>query len=1049
MKAIKSILALVLCAIGLAVRGSEEIAAESDEFAVDLRPRVEFEKGKTRIDVVTWSATAWGAVPGSKYTDLGFTNLTTGATGVIAEGLVGENLDDCPLPEKDGEYLLTHSTGDLKSFATFIVSGTGNPVGSQSNPWVVGKTADDSVVAYTNGIGGLVVEGEGDMKDFDPPGDPAPWGTDITEVKIGEWVTGIGAKAFAGCTSLSSVTVGAMMPPALGADALADTAEDLKIAVPSGAGEAYKAASGWSIYADGIVEQGSPESPWELGGGVTAWVDPALTNIVGLVICNGLPDENRPIDLDALAAAMEKAKYLPAVTPLNALVVTGGDSAAMPAKWVDGNTGMPYGNLEAAVNYGVAAVTPDFGSAEDPVPPRMVVEEGVGEDGGIYTAVVENDVSGVRSNAVWASCAGGLIDVATALDTNVTLKVVAKDAADVDPAVAEAISNRLAEVSAGGKGFDSVAFVDLSVFFNREKQENCELGSPVALHLSWPVTAGGTYGIARMHGGVVQAIPQGAENAVDGEFFTVDVAAGEIVLCVNKFSVYALGSTDGSGMLDPSALGEVKYPNTKNVKGVRQEFLLEKATATWIAKPYDACVFAGWAWTNGTPSEAFAALSENELKGKTLKLKIAAGEKVRPTDIGAVWARIDEDLLGEVTLTPTGLVTESKSYVTATVSGLPSGLRFDKKTLAIGWRGKTAPKDATDKEVKVRVKNAAGYTFKQTYLVTVTGGVVAKIVPADDAVRTGEPVMLWGDAALGKVKGSKVYVAGRKASLRATPAKGSIFLGWYEDPTFANAATNLPKGYLTASQSVVVPADGGLHLFARFVELEDWAVGTFDGICYEAVNGTNVESGTVTLTVSSKGKVMGKVRTGGKTYSFFAKTIADAFEVDGRYSFVAYPVMKVGRESREIVISISRNESTGLGVAEILFDEETGGSFSEAVQNGWKLRPSALPAFPTGKAALTLDLDNGLKLKFGAKGVVSFSGKVMGDNGQPVSVSGSTCVLPVAWYSTMTPNLFARVYVYVAPKKNLATGFCEVCDILLKVGASGKFDTATVAPPEW
>ncbi|MBQ0032662.1 MAG: leucine-rich repeat protein, partial [bacterium] len=133
----------------------EPIAAESEEFTVDLRTRIEFEEGKTRIDVVTWSATAWGAVPGSKYTDLGFTNKTTGATGVIAEGLVGENLDDCPLPEKDGEYLLTHSTGDLKSFVTFVVSGY--PLGCKSNPWTVGPVDDpERTVAWKDGKDAIV-----------------------------------------------------------------------------------------------------------------------------------------------------------------------------------------------------------------------------------------------------------------------------------------------------------------------------------------------------------------------------------------------------------------------------------------------------------------------------------------------------------------------------------------------------------------------------------------------------------------------------------------------------------------------------------------------------------------------------------------------------------------------------------------------------------------------------------------------------------------------------------------------------------------------------
>ena len=49
---------------------------------------------------------------------------------------------------------------------------------------------------------------------------------------------------------------------------------------------------------------------------------------------------------------------------------------------------------------------------------------------------------------------------------------------------------------------------------------------------------------------------------MDGEFFTVDVSAGEIVLRVNKFSDYAIGS-----MNCLSAFGTVKYPKVSKSVG--------------------------------------------------------------------------------------------------------------------------------------------------------------------------------------------------------------------------------------------------------------------------------------------------------------------------------------------------------------------------------------------------------------------------------------------------------------------------------------------------
>ena len=487
-----------------------------------------------------------------------------------------------------------------------------------------------------------------------------------------------------------------------------------------------------------------------------------------------------------------------------------------------------------------------------------------------------------------------------------------------------------------------------------------------------------------------------------------------------------------------SATGTVKYP--KPVKNT--PYLKAKSSATWTAKPDAGCVFAGWMPLDGAKIPvAYGLLSANENKSPTLKLEIAEDETDILTNfVVATWTRIDEDRLGEVTLTPTTLVAESKSHVTATVSGLPSGLKFNKKTLAIESGGKKTPKDASDKKVKVSVKNASGYTFRQSFLVTVGGGEITKVVPADDEVRTGEPVMLWGDAALGKVKGAKVCVAGKKASVRATPAKGSVFLGWYEDPAFKNAATNLPKGCLTASQSVVVPADGGLRLFARFVELQPWTVGTFDGVHYETVGGTNVEGGTVTIAVGSNGKVSGKTRAGGKSFSFSAKALDDAVETDcGDIVFVAHPTMKVGGEVETLTLYIYENTETGFGAAEVLYGEGDDAPIALAVQNGWKLKPVVLPAFPTGKAALTCEapMGIGLTLKFGSKGTVTAKGVVPGDDLNPVSASAAAQVLPAAWTDVGRTNLISQTCVYVAPKKNLAEGFCKVYDLLLKAEETG------------
>ena len=497
--------------------------------------------------------------------------------------------------------------------------------------------------------------------------------------------------------------------------------------------------------------------------------------------------------------------------------------------------------------------------------------------------------------------------------------------------------------------------------------------------------------------------------------------------------------------VEPS--GVVTYP--KAVKG--SDFLKEKASASWKAKADLGSVFGHWEWvsTNGPAPAAFLALSENERKKATLTVKVAAGEQVRPTDFAAVWYRIDEDTFGEVTLTPSNIVTASKSYVTATVSGLPTGMKFTAKSLVISG----APKKAQMKTVKISLKNASGYTFKQSYQLTVGSDLAVTLTPdAKDRVETGVAVLTWADPtlgvnpALGKATGTKVYIAGKTASIQATPAKGMIFLGWYTDPLFENPATNLPKGYLTASQSVVVPLEG-LELFARFVKLETWTVGTFDGFYFERGTETTEPKGKVTLTVSSTGKVSGKTMFGGKSYSFKSVAFDDCIVEDGVSCFTAHVVENTLK--RALTIRVWCDAATGLGNASVDYGTDENAPWAMAVQNGWKLKPAVLPAFPTGNNALTLASDDGLAFKFNAKGAVAVSGKIAGNT---VSASQTAQLLPTAIVASELDGapvtMYADFCVYVAPNKTkLPAGFCKIYPVVLTY-QNGVVTAVNFAPAE-
>lgn len=73
----------------------------------------------------------------------------------------------------------------------------------------------------------------------------------LTNVTIPSSVTSISQYAF-DATSLANVTVLATIPPIAGENIFSRHAQEFKIYVPASSVDAYKAASGWSTYADSI-----------------------------------------------------------------------------------------------------------------------------------------------------------------------------------------------------------------------------------------------------------------------------------------------------------------------------------------------------------------------------------------------------------------------------------------------------------------------------------------------------------------------------------------------------------------------------------------------------------------------------------------------------------------------------------------------------------------------------------------------------------------------------------------------------------------------------
>lgn len=74
----------------------------------------------------------------------------------------------------------------------------------------------------------------------------------LTSAIIGNSVTSINSYAFGYCSNLANITMLTTTPPQLGREVFPSNVTT--ITVPAGCGETYKAADGWSAYADKIVE---------------------------------------------------------------------------------------------------------------------------------------------------------------------------------------------------------------------------------------------------------------------------------------------------------------------------------------------------------------------------------------------------------------------------------------------------------------------------------------------------------------------------------------------------------------------------------------------------------------------------------------------------------------------------------------------------------------------------------------------------------------------------------------------------------------------------
>ena len=279
-----------------------------------------------------------------------------------------------------------------------------------------------------------------------------------------------------------------------------------------------------------------------------------------------------------------------------------------------------------------------------------------------------------------------------------------------------------------------------------------------------------------------------------------------------------------------------------------------------------------------------------------------------------------------------------------------------------------------------------------------------------------------------------------KATVKAAglPAGLKLVEGEIAGAPTGVSKTDKTGAYLPVKATVTVKTAAGnaVKYPLEFVVLPRAAntVGTFTGVYSEA----GVYCGSVTLTVAANGTCSGRLnllRAGKAVNVTLSAKALSAYSADEKTATCELGLKGLGAEPSTVLLCLMPDRQ-GVGLASSFLDA----CEFALVQDVWKNPPEGRVTFATSsREAVTLACANGLNLKFGAKGKVTYAGTVPGDEGTPVSVSGASTLLMFAREGGAEE---ACLVVYVAPKKNLKQGFVTVVPLVFTTDAQGRVTAA-------
>ncbi len=130
----------------------------------------------------------------------------------------------------------------------------------------------------------------------------------------------------------------------------------------------------------------------------------------------------------------------------------------------------------------------------------------------------------------------------------------------------------------------------------------------------------------------------------------------------------------------------------------------------------------------------------------------------------------------------------------------------------------------------------------------------------------GFSVLVSGNGRLNPALAAAAYVTGKKYSLTAVPAAGSVFDNWLSNGV---VFSSLPHLTFTVASNLILQAN---FLTNPFVPV----AGTYHGLFYVPSNAVEESSGSIVTTVTKAGAYSAKIYVGARAYS-----MAGSFSVDG------------------------------------------------------------------------------------------------------------------------------------------------------------------------